>query len=325
VRYQPLGASGIEVSVVGLGCNTFGMSIDADRAQAVVDAALESGINFFDTAASYGAGASEEMLGKALRGRRDRAVVATKFADTLRGLPQDAPPPGQRAEVFKSVDRSLERLALDYVDLLYYHMPDKVTPIEETLGAMQEVVEAGKARVIGCCNFSSSQLRQADDAARACGKPGFTAVQNQYSLLERDAERNVLPLARELDIAFIPYMPLVNGLLTGKYRRGQPPPEGSRLEYFTSVGVGRELLGDDRFEHVERLAEFAERQGHTLHELAIAAPASEPGITSVLVGATSPEQVRANAAAAEWQLEPETLDAVPRVEGKGIEFGFPRD
>jgi aryl-alcohol dehydrogenase-like predicted oxidoreductase len=325
VRYERLGSSGIEVSVVGLGCNTFGMSIDEPASRAVVDAALELGITFFDTATSYGAGASERFLGNAIRNRRDQVVIATKFADTLRGIPEGSPPPGGYAEVHKAVDASLERLGIDHVDVLYYHMPDKVTPIEETLGAMQEVVDAGKARALACSNFSSAELRQAYDVAQASGKPGFTAVQNQYSLLERDAAKSVLPVARELDIAFVPYMPLANGLLTGKYRRGQPPPEGSRLEFFSSVGVGQELLGDDRFDQVERLAEFAEEHGHTLHELAIAALASEPGVTTVLVGATSPEQVRANAAAADWELDAEMLAAVPLVESKGIEFGFSRE
>jgi aryl-alcohol dehydrogenase-like predicted oxidoreductase len=320
MRYDQLGTSGIDVSVVGLGCNSFGMSIDLRQAQAVVDAALECGINFFDTAASYGAGASEQMLGKAVHGRRDQVVVATKFADTLRGLPDI--PPGRPDQVAAALEASLERLGFDYVDLFYYHMPDRVTPTEETLGAMQELVDVGKARAIGCSNFLAAQLAVADDLARDSGKPGFVAIQNQYGLLERDAEKDVLPLAREREIAFIPYMPLANGLLTGKYRRGQPPPEGTRLKYFRSVGVGGELLGDDRFDQVDELADFAGEQGHTLLELAIAAPASTPGITSVLVGATSPEQVRANAAAAAWQLDGDLLDAIPRAESLGMNLGF---
>lgn len=320
MRYKPLGTSGIEVSVVGLGCNVFGMSIDRRQAQAVVNAALESGINLLDTAASYSAGASEEMLGEAIRGHRDEVVIATKFADTLRGVPEI--PPGRPDQVPAALDASLARLGVDFVDLFYYHMPDGITPIEETLGAMQDLVQAGKARAIGCSNFRAAQLREADGLARQSGRPGLVAVQNQYGLLERDAEQDVLPLARELDIAFIPYMPLANGLLTGKYRRGEALPRGSRLEYFRSIGVGGELLGEDRFEQVERLAQFAAEQSHTLLELAIAAPASTPGVASVLVGATSPEQVGANAAAAEWELDSDLLAAIPRAESLGMNLGF---
>jgi aryl-alcohol dehydrogenase-like predicted oxidoreductase len=320
MRYKSLGTSGLDVSVLGLGCNVFGMSIDQRQAKAVVNAAIESGINLFDTAASYSAGASEEMLGEAIRGRRDQVVIATKFADTLRGLPEI--PPGRPDQVKAALDASLARLGVDFVDVFYYHMPDGVTPIEETLGAMQDLVEAGKARALGCSNFLAAQLTEADELADGSGRARFAAVQNQYGLLERDAERDVLPLARELEIAFIPYMPLANGLLTGKYRRGQDPPDGSRLGFFRSIGVGGELLGEDRFEQVERLEQFASEQGHSLLELAIAAPASTPGVTSVLVGATSPEQVRANAAAAGWELDAELLDAIPRAESLGMNLGF---
>ncbi len=320
MRYRRLGSSGIDVSLIGLGCNAFGMLIDGPTARAVVDAALECGINFFDTAAAYGAGASEQMLGEAIRGRRDQVVLATKFADTLRSMPEV--PPGRADQVVLAVDASLQRLGVDYVDLLYYHMPDRVTPTEETLGAMQELVDAGKARALGCANFTATRLRAANAFARATGKPGFVAIQNQYSLLERDADDEVLPLACELGIAFIPYMPLANGLLTGKYQRGQPAPSGSRLEFFGSIGVATELLGDDRFDEVERLTEFAEDRGHSLRELAIAVPASTPGITSVLVGASSPEQVRANAAVADWQVDDDTIAAIPRIEGHGMSLGF---
>lgn len=296
------------------------MSIDQRRANAVVDAALDCGINFFDTAASYSDGASEVMLGESIRGRRDSAVIATKFGDSLRGLPDI--PPGRPDQVRVALDAALLRLGVDFVDVFYYHMPDGVTPIEETLGAMQELVEAGKTRALGCSNFSAPQLEYASNVAGASGAPGFVAIQNQYGLLERDAERDVLPLARELNVGFIPYMPLANGLLTGKYRRGHAPPAGSRLNYFTSIGVGGELLGDDRFDAVQRLAQFAQERNRTLLELAIAVPASTPGVASVLVGATSPGQVRANAAAAQWRPDVDLLDAVPRAESLGMNFGF---
>jgi aryl-alcohol dehydrogenase-like predicted oxidoreductase len=320
VRYQRLGASGIEVSVIGLGCNMFGATIDRPQARSIVDAAIESGINFFDTAAVYGAGASEEMLGEAIRGRRDEVVIATKFADTLRRMPEV--PPGRADQVVLSVDASLARLGLEFVDLIYYHMPDRVTPIAETVGAMQDLVAAGKARAIAVANFAAPSLREAAQATRASGKEGVVALQNQYSLLERDAEREALPLARELGIGFIPYMPLANGLLTGKYKRGAPAPTGSRLDYFGSLGVGTELLGDDRFDEVDRLTEFAADYGHSLRELAIAAVASTPGVASVLVGASAPEHVRGNASASEWQLDVDTLAAIPRVESLGMNLGF---
>jgi aryl-alcohol dehydrogenase-like predicted oxidoreductase len=313
VRYAPLGRSGIEVSVVSLGCNSFGMLIEEPQARAVVQEALESGITLFDTATSYGGGESERMLGNALRDRREEAVVATKFGDRL--IDKSGKAHGAREEVINAVDASLARLGFDYVDVLYYHMHDGLTPLAETLGTMQEVVEAGKARAIAVSNFGVQQLQEAAGF-------GVTAVQNQYSLLERDDDADVLPLCRELDIAFVPYMPLANGLLTGKYDRGKPPPEGSRLERYVNWGVGAELLGDDRFDVVEGLEAFAAGHGHTLQELAIAALASEPAIPSVLVGAKTPEQVRSNAAAADWELDEETRAAVPGATSLGLNIGF---
>ena len=313
MRYAPLGRSGIEVSVVSLGCNSFGMLIDEREARAVVDAAVESGINFFDTATSYGGGESERMLGNALRTRRDDAVVATKFGDRLRDKSGAAH--GAHDRVAEAADASLERLGFDHIDVLYYHMHDGVTPLAETLGAMQELVDAGKVRAIAVSNFDVQQLRES-------AALGVTAVQNQYSLLERDDDADVLPLCRELDIAFVPYMPLASGLLTGKYTRGQPPPEGSRLERFVNRGVGAELLGDDRFDVVERLEAFAAARGHTLRELAIAALAADPAIPSVLIGAKTPEQVRSNAAAADWELDEATRVAVPGATSLGMELGL---
>jgi aryl-alcohol dehydrogenase-like predicted oxidoreductase len=320
VRYRPLGSSGIEVSAVGIGCNSFGVWIDADQAREVVDAALDAGINFFDTAEVYGKGASETILGDAVRPRRDEAVIATKFGE-IPGFVPDGVPRGEPSRLRASMDASLERLGLDHVDLLYYHMPDGITPLDQTLGAMQELVAEGKTRAIGVSNFFASELRYVDEVARASGKAGFCAVENQYSLLMRDAEHDVLPAAYELGIAFIPYFPLASGVLTGKYRRGEAAPEGSRLRKLRADegGPGAQLLGDDRFDEVERLAEFARERGHTLHELAIAGLTSRPGVTSVIAGATSRAQVQANAAAAAWELDAATLEAIPRVEGLGWE------
>jgi aryl-alcohol dehydrogenase-like predicted oxidoreductase len=305
VLTAPLGDSDLLVSRVGLGCNNFGGRIDLERTREVVDAALDAGITCFDTADIYGnRGGSERFLGELLQGRRERVVLATKFGNDMGGLNGEGPG-GSPAYVRRAIRASLDRLQTDHVDLYYYHRPDGVTPVGETLSAMQELVEEGLVRAIGCSNFSAAQLAEADELARASGRPGFVAVQNEYSLLERDAADDVLPLARELGIAFIPYFPLASGLLTGKYRRGEPRPKGTRLE-------GREI-DDATFDRIEALEAFARERGRSLLELAIAALASQPGIPSVIAGATSAEQVRANAAAADWELSPDDLAALARL------------
>jgi aryl-alcohol dehydrogenase-like predicted oxidoreductase len=295
---EPLDGSDLVVSRVGLGCNNFGGRLDLERTREVVDAALGAGVTFFDTADVYGnRGGSERFLGEVLAGRRDRVVLATKFGndmgDGLNGS-------GEYAGL--ALRASLERLQTDHVDLFYYHRPDGKTPLAETVGAMQELVREGLTRAIGCSNFSAEQLGEADELARANAGPRFVAVQNHYSLLERDAEEAELPEARRLGVAFVPYFPLASGLLTGKYRRGEPAPEGTRL-------AGREIE-DEQFDRIEQLDAFARDHRHTLLELAIAALASQPGIPSVIAGATSAEQVRANAAAADWHLSPDDLAAL---------------
>jgi len=291
--------SGLRVSRVGLGCNNFGGRLDLARTRAVVDAALDVGVTFFDTAETYGnGGGSERFLGEVLDGRRDQVVLATKFG--WGGETGD----GSAATVRVAIEGSLERLRTDHVDLYYLHKPDPATPIAETLGALDELVRAGKVRAIGCSNFSAERLAEADRIARELGTARFTVLQNQYSLLERRDDADVLPLCRELGLSYIPYFPLASGLLTGKYRRGEPAPEGTRL-------AGREIE-DERFARVEALAAFAAERGHTLHELAISALASTPGVGSIIAGATKPEQVRANAAAASWLLTAEELDALAR-------------
>jgi aryl-alcohol dehydrogenase-like predicted oxidoreductase len=322
MRRKPLGNSGIDVSVVGLGTNSFGMKIDAATARAVVDAAFDVGIDHFDTAEMYAGGDGERILGEALRGRRDQAFVATKFGGVSMGR-LDGTARGAPERVHRAVDGSLERLGFDYVDMLYYHFPDGVTPLAETLGAMQEVVEAGKARVIGCSNVNEAHLRELDEATRASGKPGIVAIQNQYSLLERDDDAEVLPLAQELKISLVPYFPLVSGLLTGKYHRGQPPPEGSRLAHpnYQRLQMTNQLMRDDRFDQVERLTQYAEERRHTILELAISALVSMPMVASVLTGATSAEQVRQNVAAAEWELDADELAAIPQIESLGLQMG----
>jgi aryl-alcohol dehydrogenase-like predicted oxidoreductase len=301
--HRTLGSSELAVSVVGLGCNNFGGRLDFERTRAVVEAALDAGVTFLDTADVYGErGGSERLLGEILEGRRDQVVLATKFGWDV-GLGGDEPR-GSRVYVRKAIDASLERLRTDRVDLYYYHRPDGVTPLAETLGAMYELVDEGKARTIGCSNLTAMELREADSFARSQGKPMLAALQSRYSLLERDAEEDVLPLCVEYGVGFVPYFPLASGLLTGKYRRGEPPPPGSRLE-------GRvDARSEERLVRVEELERFATERGHTLLELAIGGLASQPAIVSVIAGATTPEQVRANAAAGSWRLSDDDLAAL---------------
>jgi aryl-alcohol dehydrogenase-like predicted oxidoreductase len=312
MRYRTLGSSGPEVSVVGLGCNNFGSRVDEDGTRAVVDAALESGITLFDTADVYGnRGGSEELLGKALKGRRDRFVLATKFGHALT---DDAPPNrGSREYIRSAIEASLKRLRTDWVDLYQYHRPDGITPIEETLGALDELVREGKVRHIGSSNFDARQVVEADDLARERGWTRFTSAQNHYSLLEREAEQELLPTCERLGIGVLPYFPLASGLLTGKYRRGEPAPAGSRL-------VTRpERLTAEVFDRVEALEAFAEERGRSLLEVAIGGLAAMPAISSVIAGATKPEQVRANASAGEWEPSDGELRALrAALDGVGV-------
>jgi len=297
VATSPLGP--LHVSRVGLGCNNFGGRLDLGATRAVVDAALDCGVTFFDTADIYGGrGGSERLLGEILEGRRDRVVLATKFGMDM-GDGVEAR--GTRQYARSAVEASLRRLRTDRVDLLYYHRPDGTTPLAETLRVLDELVREGKALAIGCSNLTVEQLDVAVRAAAEGGLAPLSALQNEHSLLRREAEHDVLPRCRELGVGFVPYFPLASGLLTGKYRRGQPPPPGTRLEHRP------EALTHQAFTTIERLEAFARDRGRTLLELAIAGLASQPGVSSVIAGATTPEQVRANAAAGSWQLDDEDL------------------
>ncbi len=284
----------LEVSVVGLGCNNFGRKLDAAGTADVVNAALDAGITFFDTADIYGGTLSEEYLGRALGARRDEIVLATKF-----GMKVDERRNGARPEyVREACESSLRRLGTDRIDLYQLHTPDASVPVADTLGTLHELVEEGKVREIGCSNFSVDQLREAE--REATGQSRFVSVQNEYSLLHREPEHGVLSECERLGIAFVPYFPLASGLLTGKYRRGHAAPAGARL---TDRG------GPDaaKLEVAEGLIGFAEGRGHTVLELAFSWLLQQRAVASVIAGATSPEQVRANVAATGWELDDDDI------------------
>jgi aryl-alcohol dehydrogenase-like predicted oxidoreductase len=295
----------LDVTVVGLGCNNFGRRLDADATARVVHAALDAGIHFFDTADIYGDTRSEEFLGRALGSRRDEIVLATKF-----GMAVDERRKGARPEyVRRALEDSLRRLRTDRIDLYQLHQPDPETPVSDTLQALDGLVRQGKIREIGCSNFTADQIVEAHEAARY-GAARFVSVQNEYSLLHREPEVDVLPECARLGLAFVPYFPLASGALTGKYRPGTKPPEGSRL---SSGGLRDRFLTDEKLEAVERLRTFAESRGHSLVELAFAWLLAHPPVASVIAGATRPEQVADNARAADWRLTEEDLDQIDRL------------
>jgi aryl-alcohol dehydrogenase-like predicted oxidoreductase len=294
----------LTVSVVGLGCNNFGMTIDERQSAEVVHAALDAGINFFDTADIYGGTDSERFLGKALGTRRNDAVIATKFGMRANDQFQGGAKPDY---VTRAADASLQRLNVDRIDLYQLHQPDTSVPIADTLAAMNALVKAGKVREIGCSNFSVAQLREAEAAVKG-GAAKFVSVQNQYSLLHRDPEKDVLPECERLGLAFLPYFPLANGLLTGKYARGVTPPKGTRM----AMAWAARGLTDANFTIVEGLTAIATRSGHSLLDLAMSWLLRKDVVASVIAGATKPEQVRANAAATHWRFSKDELAAIDR-------------
>lgn len=303
MRYRTLGSSGLVVSAVGIGCNAFGARIDADTVVDIVDAAFDAGVTFFDTADTYGLGASEELLGEALRGRRDEVVLATKFGMDMEG--RNGPDQGARASrryVRRAVEASLRRLGTDYLDLYQLHQPDLVTPIEETLSALDDLVREGKVRYVGCSNFAAWELTEAHWTARAHGVTGFVSAQNEYSLYNRVAEDEMVPACLAAGVGLLPYFPLAYGLLTGKYVAGEEAPEGSRLSLPSQA---RRLSGAD-FSRVQALASYAEERGLSLLQVAIGGLAAQPAVTSVIAGVSRPEQVHTNAEAGSW--EPSTAD-----------------
>ena len=306
MRFRRLGDSGLVVSVVGIGCNNFGGRIDAQRTDEVVHTALDVGINLFDTADSYGSpvGRSEKLLGSALGRRRDKAVIATKFGSDLGGeIGPDWGARGSRRYIVRAVDASLKRLGTDYIDLYQIHWPDPLTPQAETLQALDDLVRAGKVRYVGCSNYAGWQVADAAWTARTGHLNPFVSAQNQYSLLNRDAERDLVPACEQFGLGLLPFFPLASGLLTGKYRRGEAPPAGSRLDGERQ----RRLLQEAPWDTIEQLGQYAEKRGLSILDVAIGGLAAQPAVASVIAGATSGDQVRANATAGTWEPTPGDL------------------
>ncbi len=307
MKVRRLGNSGLKVSVVGLGCNNFGMRIDQAQTQGVVDAAIDAGITLFDTADVYGGTQSEVFLGKALGKRRHDIILATKFGSPVGQDPKKRG--GSRKWIMTAVEDSLRRLGTDYIDLYQHHRPDADTPIDETLRALDDLVKQGKVRYLGNSNYSGWQIADADWSA--AGQTRFVAAQNLYSLLERDVEGEVLPACEHFGLGFLPFFPLASGLLTGKYQRGVAPPEGTRLAAWGARGEA--AMSDANFDKVEALEAWAAERGHTILELAFAWLLGHEVVSSVIAGATSAEQVRTNAATAGWRLTPEEVDEVSKL------------
>jgi aryl-alcohol dehydrogenase-like predicted oxidoreductase len=309
MEYRRLGGSGLVVSAVGLGCNNFGRRLDAAQTRAVVDAAIDSGVTLFDTADIYGGqGRSEEQLGQALEDRRGDVVLATKFGMESNGLHgADWSARGSRRYVRKAVESSLRRLRTDWIDLYQLHQPDPLTPIEETLDALDELVREGKVRYIGCSNFAAWQLADAEWTARTRGRTRFISAQNRYSLLDRHVEAELTPACARFGVGILPFFPLENGLLTGKYRRGETAPAGTRLAEREAV------LRGAPWDAIEALESFAAERDVTLLHVAIAGLAAQPQVGSVIAGATRPEQIRANVAAGTWKPSPEDVARINEI------------
>ncbi len=315
MEYRNLGRSGLQVSVVGVGCNNFGRRCDPQQSAAVVHSAIDLGITLFDTADVYGGdGRSEEYLGMALEGRRHQVVVATKFGNKFGEgpIPQQG---GSRKYIIQAVEGSLRRLRTDYIDLYQMHVPDPRTPIEETLRALDDLVRQGKVRYIGASNFAGWQTAEAHFVAERDRLSPFISAQNEYSLLNRGIERELVPACEKYGLGILPFFPLASGFLTGKYRKDQPKPEGARLSSAASAPMADRILSDRNYEMLEKLDAFAMGRGHSLTDLAIGWLASKPYVGSVIAGATRPEQVELNAKAGEWKLSAEEMaevDAIAR-------------
>ncbi len=309
MKYRNLGRSGLEVSEVGLGCNNFGRRWGFERAKTIIGGALDHGVNFLDTADVYGESESETIIGKALHGIRHEVVVGTKFASPMGGGPNSSG--GSRKYVTDALDASLRRLETDYIDLYQMHFPDRSTPIDETLRALDDMVTAGKVRYIGCSNFPAWEIVDAVWTSRTERLSQFVSAQPPYNILNRGIEAEILPACRRYGLGILPYYPLASGFLTGKYSLGDAPAEGTRLHYFPNIAERH--LTEEQFEVLGRLQDFAGQRGHSTLELAIAWLLANPQVSSVISGASTAEQVGQNVAAAEWRLTPadvEELDSI---------------
>lgn len=303
MKYRRLGASGLEVSETGIGTNNFGGRLDAAQSASVVHSALDNGINLFDTANIYTHGVSEEYLGKALQGRRSNALIATKFGMLWEKGPHGKG--GSRKHIMDSLEGSLDRLGTDYIDLFQIHMQDPDTPIDETLRALDDAVRAGKVRYIGCSNFDAWRIADAQWTSEHYGLARFVSAQPEYSMVVRDIEAEILPVCENYGVGILPYFPLAHGLLTGKYKRGQDVPEGTRLALTPAAQEKR--LTDQNFDLLEKLDQFVSTRDKTMVELAFAWLLAHKAVSSVIAGASNPEQVAQNAAAAEWELSAEEM------------------
>ena len=303
---RTLGASGLQVSEIGLGCNNFGTRIDKAETKTVVDAAIDHGINFFDTADVYGNTQSETLLGHALGGRRQEVIVATKFGLPVGGGEHRRG--GSRRWLMQAVEESLRRLDTDYIDLYQFHFPDPATPVEETLRTLDDLVTQGKVRYIGCSNFAGWQIADAHWLARQAHGTAFISAQNPYSLLDRKVEAEVLPACERFNLGFLPYFPLASGLLTGKYHHGEKAPEGSRMASWKQLADMQ--FTEDNLRKVENLRQWTESHGRNLLELAFGWLLSNPRVSSVIAGATRAEQIQANVAARSWRLTQEELGEI---------------
>jgi aryl-alcohol dehydrogenase-like predicted oxidoreductase len=305
MEYRQLGRSGLRVSIIGLGTNQFGGKVDQDGVNSIIDAALELGINLIDTADSYTKGGSEETLGVALKGRWDRVVLATKVVSQVGEGPNDWG--ASRYHITNGVEASLRRLQSDHIDLYQLHRFDATTPLDESLRALDDLIRSGKVRYIGASNYAAWQLAQANLLAELRGYTPFVSIQNHYHMLERELEREVLPYCAAANVGILPFFPLAGGFLTGKYKRGQPAPAGSRGEQSPYV---QKYMVEANYAKVEKLEAWAQARGHGMTELAHAWLLAHPQVSSVISGATRPEQVQANAAGAAWSLTPEELQEV---------------
>jgi aryl-alcohol dehydrogenase-like predicted oxidoreductase len=308
MEYRRLGSSGLKVSALGLGTNNFSERMDENASIGIVHAALEVGVNFIDTANRYGGGYSEEFIGKALKGKRGHALIGTKFGRVIGKGPNDAG--GSRQHIMNAVEASLRRLDTDYIDLYQMHVSDPETPIEETLRALDDLIHQGKVRYIGCSGFRAWELCEAVWAARMLNLNAFVSVQPPYNLLEREIERALVPVCRRYNVGIIPYHPLAAGFLTGKYRAGEAIPPGTR---FALTPRHNHFFSDKNFSRLAKLERFAEERHHSIGELALAWLFAKPEISTVIAGASKPEQIDANLRALDWKLTLEDLEQIDQI------------